>query len=407
MLAATLKDRLKGSKAFRVARGFRQCVKKSLADSNNLDLKVASLKPQGTPCGHVLVSYINNAFFLKPGQPVPNSHIHYWVSLQIAQTFLDLGYVVDVISYRNLTFVPQKRYSIVLDVRRNLQRWASLLPEDCLKIMFLDTANILFHNAAESSRLLALQQRRGVTLMPRRYEKPNLGLEHADCGITSGNEFAINTFKYANKPIYRVPIPSGNLWPWPEEKKFEDVRRNFLWFASGGLVHKGLDLVLEAFAGMPEYHLTVCGPIQAEPDFEEAFCRELYYTPNIKTIGWIDTDSPEFTEIVTSCTGLVHASCSEGAVTSAVVAMHAGLIPILSYESGVDVEDFGFRLKSSSVQDIRAAVREVASLPVEILKERARKSWEYARANHTREKFADEYKKTIIEIIRNHSKRPN
>ena len=34
------------------------------------------------------------------------------------------------------------------------------------------------------------------------------------------------------------------------------------------MVHKGLDLVLEAFAGMPEYHLTVCGPVAKEKDFE-------------------------------------------------------------------------------------------------------------------------------------------
>ena len=37
------------------------------------------------------------------------------------------------------------------------------------------------------------------------------------------------------------------------------------------MVHKGLDLVLEAFVAMPEYHLTVCGKVSSEKDFEDAY----------------------------------------------------------------------------------------------------------------------------------------
>jgi hypothetical protein len=33
------------------------------------------------------------------------------------------------------------------------------------------------------------------------------------------------------------------------------------------------------------------------------------------------------------------------------------------------------------------------------LEVRARKAWEFARANHTRERFAQEYQKTIIKIL--------
>ena len=63
-------------------------------------------------------------------------------------------------------------------------------------------------------------------------------------------------------------------------------------------MHKGLDLVLEAFARMPELHLTVCGPIHEEPAFEAAFRRELYETPNIETLGWVDIASPAFAELL-------------------------------------------------------------------------------------------------------------
>ena len=133
--------------------------------------------------------------------------------------------------------------------------------EDCVKILHIDTAHWLFHNTAEHQRLLALQQRRKLTLPTRRSLKPNSAIECADYATILGNEFTISTYQYANKPLYRVPISAPVEYPWPEDKDFDASRRHFLWFGSVGFVHKGLDLVLEAFAEMPDYQLTVCGPI--------------------------------------------------------------------------------------------------------------------------------------------------
>ena len=65
----------------------------------------------------------------------------------------------------------------------------------------------------------------------------------------------------------------------------------------------------------------------------------------------------------------------------------------MSYESSVDVHDFGMILPDSSIQEIRNAVRRVSDLPASQLEQMARGAWEYARANHTREKFAQEYSK--------------
>src|SRR5207247_2455643 len=100
-----------------------------------------------------------------------------------------------------------------------------------------------------------------------------------------GNDFTMGTFKYAKKRLYPVPIiPIPIPYPWAEGKDFNECRRHYLWFGSGGFVRKGLDLVLDAFVEMPEYHLTVCGPIQQERQFEAAYHKELYETPNIHTV---------------------------------------------------------------------------------------------------------------------------
>ena len=127
-------------------------------------LKFVSLKPDTISRGNVLLSYILEPFVLKAGQSLPNTHTNYWESLQMARTFLDLGYAVDVISYQNNVFMPKKEYSFLIDARWNLERLSPVLKQDCRKIIHLDTAHILFHNAAECARLLALQQRRGCAL---------------------------------------------------------------------------------------------------------------------------------------------------------------------------------------------------------------------------------------------------
>jgi glycosyltransferase involved in cell wall biosynthesis len=364
------------------------------------DKRVISFKPLANSKGNVLLSYFPDFFLSRPGQVLPtNTHSRYWESLLMGRTFLDLGYSVDVIHWENQSFYPWKNYNVLIDVRWNLQRLATEVGRDCLKIQHIDVCHILYQNAAESRRLLDLQQRKGFTLQPRRFELPNLAIEYADCATVLGNEFTMNTFGYANKPLYPVPIIPSASYPWPEGKDFGACRRRFLWFGSGGLVRKGLDVVLEAFAGMPDFHLTVCGPISEEQDFERAYQKELYETPNIETVGWVDIDGPKFKDLCRTSVAMIYPSCAEGQCGGVVTCMHAGLIPVISYESGVDVHDFGMILPDCSIEEIQNAVRRVSALPASQLEQMARGAWEYARANHTREKFAQEYRKAVEHIL--------
>ena len=366
---------------------------------NKLERRFISLKPEGTLRGHVLLCYENKAFLLKPGERVPNDHTNRWEALEIAKTFRELGYQVDVIGENNDRFMPAKEYSVFVGNRINFDRIAKALTGNCLKILHIDTAHWLFNNTAEHQRLLALQQRRHVTLPARRSLKPNFAIEYADCATLLGNDFTISTYRYANKTMYRLPISAPMTYDWPEDKNFERSRKHFLWFGSAGFVHKGLDLVLEAFAETPEYHLTICGPLGKEKEFTRAYREMLYELPNIHTEGWVDVSSSRFVEISKRCIALIYPSCSESGGGSVINCMHAGLIPIVSREASVDVDGFGFTLMKCSIEAIKRAVQIVAGLPSEELEARARSSWDYARTHHTREIFAREYRKAISEIF--------
>ena len=305
--------------------------------------KVVSFEPAPgmEPKGDVLVAYILDAFLLKGGPGpvdeslVPHTHTHWWESLQIVQTFLDLGYRVDAVSWRNLEFRPTKPYKAALDVRILLEHWAPHLPEDCIKILHAETAHWTFHNPAQIERLETLFKRRGRRIAPNKMIEENGSLEAADCVIALGEgvDFVRETYEFAGKPVHSIPISTPLTWP-VIERDMEQARHRFLWFGSGGLVHKGLDRVLEAFAAMPELQLTICGPVQQERDFEREYWTELYHTLNIHLHGWIDIAGPDFVELVSHHAAVVFPSCSEAQNGGIITCMHAGLIPIVSVPTG-------------------------------------------------------------------------
>lgn len=363
--------------------------------------RIIQLKPDNkAPVkGNVLISYITAPFRQKVEDGWPTSHSNYWECFQMARTYLDFGYAVDIIDWTDKGFLPKKNYDVFIDIHSNMERLAPFLYDECLKILHITGAHWLFQNHAEYARLIALQQRRGISLLPHRIVPPSLGIEYADCATIVGNRFAINTFAYANKPIHRIPVSSSVTFPWIAGKDFDACRRTFLWIGSSGLVHKGLDLVLEAFIDIKDCELHICGPVQDETDFVKAYSKELHNTANIKNHGWIDVAGPEFPALAGRCAAVVYPSCSEGTAGSVITCLHAGLIPIVSMESGVDTGDFGFLLRNNTTDDIKKMIRVVAGLSTDELRARSKKAWEFAQANHTREEFAMAYQQVVAKLL--------
>ena len=199
-----LRRRLGNTKPYRLAAE----VRKGLAAIHGMDRRVVTLTPPGPPRGTVLFSYILDGFYLQPDDPAMLKHTHYWETRQMVQTWLDLGYAVDVIHWKNQQFVPEKRYDFFIDVRMNLERIGPLLNPDCVKIMHIETAHWLFHMTAQHQRLLDVQRRRHATIGPCKVVSPNWAIEHADCATILGNDFTRSTYAYADKPFYRYQCRS-------------------------------------------------------------------------------------------------------------------------------------------------------------------------------------------------------
>ena len=387
-------------------------VRKRIRKLRKTEQRVVSLdsKTDATR-GRVLLSYILEPFLLprgEDGQPdLPYSHTHFWETWTIADTWRRHGFAVDVVSWQNRTWMPETQphagYDVVIDVRCNLDRWAAVLPEETLKIFHADTAHHSFHNAAQLKRVVALNQRRSASVAPHKLVEENRGPEHADFLVVLGNEFTQETFARFGKPIHHVPVSVPRTYPWLDDKDFDAARTRFSWFGSGGLVHKGLDLVLEAFAGLPDLHLTICGPIRGEADFEREYWTELYETPNIHLHGWIDVASDEFLDLARRTGGLIYPSCSEGGGSSVFTCMHAGIVPLINREVSVDLNPtYSVELTDLSVEGLRQTLQEFARRPAGELESMARSARSFAAGNHTKERFRERYDEVVTELIREH-----
>jgi glycosyltransferase involved in cell wall biosynthesis len=190
------------------------------------------------------------------------------------------------------------------------------------------------------------------------------------------------------------------LFDFPESKDFESAKKNFLWFGGGGAVLKGLDIVLDAFSTMPNLTLHICGPIAIEKDFALAYKKELYETPNIHYHERIDVASDLFKELVDTCGSLIYPSFSEGTSGAVVQTMHAGIVPIVTPQTGI-YEDAGcIILENPTVESIREAARAFSALPTEIIQDKTRAIWTYARSHYTREAFSRAYAAFIDTVLK-------
>jgi glycosyltransferase involved in cell wall biosynthesis len=372
----------------RTARVFVDLAKRGYHAFDPVRRSFVSLQPDGVVRGRALIAHKVEAFLRDPNDPLLRTHNHFTEARLLADAFLEQGYALDFIHYHNRWFVPKRHYDIFLGPRINFEALADRMSPGCIKIVHLDTAHWLYNNTAALLRLQEVQRTRGVALSSYTVVKENRAIERADFATLLGNEFDYETYAFAGKTIFQLPNPGTKSHPWYGEKDFSKCHTHFLWLGSRGLVHKGLDLVLEAFARMPDLNLTVCGPVAEDPHFVETFRKELYETPNIRTYGWIDITGPEFVDLANQTVAHIYPTAADACCGSVINCMHAGLIPVATREAGVDLSpSFGVTLSGQSAEAVQAAARHVAGLSAASLSGMAKASWHEAQTVYAPEHY--------------------
>jgi len=166
------------------------------------------------------------------------------------------------------------------------------------------------------------------------------------------------------------------------------------------LIHKGLDLLLEVFKDSPDLHLHVCGPIDDEPEFKACFYDELYKRKNIHTYGFIDLRSDVFDYLMKTCAFVIFPSCSEGGAASVVNVMgNGGLVPVVTRESSVSINDYGIEINDCKAEEVAQAVRKANQLTIEDIRTRSLYCCEYTARHHSIEMFSKALKDALNTLL--------
>jgi glycosyltransferase involved in cell wall biosynthesis len=263
-------------------------------------------------------------------------------------------------------------------------------------MMHVTGSDLRFSNRVLRVRLDALEDRRGVRLQPRREMPPEQvdafekNCARADGLSLIGNQVTKGTFPLELQKRIRIVPVTGSPLKEHRDPRVVELRNEFLWFGGGGAVHKGLDLVLEVFSRNPDLMLHVVGPYEREKDFVEAYSKELYGLPNIRSHGYLDPSSEKFRRVTRNVIGHIFPSCSEGISPAAVTCMQFGFLPILSVNAGIDLtSDMGFMLVDNSLSEIDQVIKNVVSMERKLVAKMIERAQEYALDAFSRRRFKE------------------
>ena len=334
-----------------------------------------------------LLLYRIRSFLLSESDPEFFSHHNIRRCKQIATVLGELGYVVDAASGRDARLRrPRGRYDLVISDRADLR---GRFDEGTRKVFVATALNHVVHNRSLQRRheLLAARRRCAVRRL-RIYPESMPYIARADAIVAVGSRNGETWRELFSGPIHAFNNAAFRETEFAlDGKDFARARRHFLFFASRAQVQKGLDLLLEIFPRLPGLDLYVCSMFEREKDFCECYHLELYQTPNVHPIGWIQVNSPEFGKLVRRCAYVILPSCAEGQPGSVVQCMAAGLIPLVTREAGIDTEDFGVTFADDSLAAIRQTVLEVAERP---------EAWHRERSLRTRRAVEEKYSETAL-----------
>ncbi len=315
----------------------------------------------------------------------------------------DLGYIVDVIDESDDTFVPTCIYDLFIGgTLSHFERYCDLLPESTSKIFYTAMAYWRYNNSQGAKRVQALKRRSGVLIDNERYVQKGsqeYALQNADGIILLSNINGKATFPSLSTPIH---ILEGATYIQKKtidisKKNFHKARNNFLFFSGSGNVHKGLDIVLEAFMLMPDKQLYICSKL--EKGFQDIYSKELFGTPNIHYIGDITVYGSAFYEIMYACGTLLYPSCSEGSPGAVMECIVQGVYPVVSRSSHISIEGIGQYFDSCDVDSIISVVKDISSQNERWFRDQAEAGMMAARDRFSPRKFRKNFAQHIGSIV--------
>ncbi len=341
----------------------------------------------------VLLSYITAPF--EAG--LSYAHSSFRECATAAKIFHELGYCVDVISYLSSREVDYSRYNVIYGMGPVLERsFYGGHDVRVLRIFYATGCNPIYSNVHTTLKVREFRLRHGQLLMESSRVLKDSQMAQillSDVVVVLGNQFVLNTYtqfdpqgvgRYHRLDAFYHDCYDIDL----AHKDFESAKKHFLWFGSGGLLHKGLDVLLDIFSDRDDIYLHICGAPETERGFFDYYQRSISRSRNIMNHGFVKLESQSFREIMDTCGYVLSPSVSEGGAAAILNAIaNGGLIPIVTKTTGLDVTDFGWQIDGPTISGFENAINEATRLDNKSVQSLAMRSKSHVREGYSFEKY--------------------
>jgi tetratricopeptide (TPR) repeat protein len=349
-----------------------------------------------------LVVYIDDAipWFLADRLnylPYLNKHTMLWESTEILRLLNSHGYVVDWFGFKTqsklTTNFPWEKYDLLLAEGNNVLNQVPETLTHLKKIFYSTGQHWLRANLSEMKRITMFRERHNILMPQERYLLSNFSDEYADYLTYFGNESQLEGY---NVKVQKIPLNISCVHiPTPRSKNIKRSKKNYIWLGGSGMIHKGLDLAIDAFAELKDYTLHIFAIMHTELRFQEWLASMLNKHKNIIFHGEKNVTSPEFEEIAWNCIGSIYVSAAEGGPGSVAQLLHYGIIPIVGRTSNVRAEHLGYIIDAdddiSIIKAIQRAIENIEKCTEEDLLPKCIQIQKFAEKNHTRKAYSESF----------------
>lgn len=354
----------------------------------------------------VLFSYLD----IRKYEPKNTVHANFQQAVQMLKCLIDMGYCVDICYLNDEITIKyvlnrNKEYDIILG-HGDLYKQACKLEcnKKALKILFVTENFPLVVEKKYAERAEYLKQRHpklDFSCSPVRsgYFDEEI-FTVSDYAVIMSSLYNIEPMKAYVKKTYQINsnIIFNKDFHFDKAARLNSIKeykKNFLWFGSFGLVHKGVDILLDTFKELPDYKIAFYGLAPSEKSiFEEM------KSSNTKDCGRINVQTEDFIEkVVNKHCFMIMPSCSEGMNTSVATCMAHGIIPIVTKETGFEPCKYIIELEDYKIKTVIECINKVLSMSEEEILAMSEGACKYAQENFCLTHFDNSFRKIMKQIM--------
>lgn len=357
--------------------------------------------------GRALV-YFKTEEFLLNGIFQDFSHTNNWESYELACVLNRLGFVVDIIDRTaDLNDIKKIKDIYKIFIGIGVGDSGKYFPDIAERIP--SAIRVLFAMGPEPNLSDRVTRERHNYFRERHPEFPivdrrlisNVNTKRlyaaTDAIITIGNKWSFGSYSHLGKDVYKIYLSSYSGLKMLPDEHYKKSQKSFLYFGGNGNVTKGLDIALDAFKKLPDLDLYVGAP-ESEEDFNVFYKTIIECCQNIHPLGFVDVTSEKFKNITQMCGYVILPSASEGCATSVTTCMRRGLIPIVTIESGIEVDNFGYLITDIRPDKLAEQLKIISETDRAEFDRRIIETYKQS-SKYTESNFTFSLKKALTEIL--------